>query len=107
MTITFSFGEEPPVDMLAQVEQLYQHTAEELIRAVNAIKTGQFEKATVAAQSVRDLKAAYYWVMEERGKVDKLRKQAAGVLGTGELDLHAARDEIGRRLARLRDVAGS
>ena len=56
--------------------------------------------------SVRDLKAAFFLVMDERAKLDKLRKQVAGTVGTGQLDLHAARDEIGRRLARLRDANG-
>ena len=106
MTIQFSQGEEPPADLLAEVEKLYRTTAQELITAVNAIKAGQFDQAGVAAQSVRDLRTAFGWVMDEREKVEKLRKQIAGAVGTGALDLDAARDEIGRRLARLRDAAG-
>lgn len=106
MTINFSAGEAPSVDMLTEVEHLYRATAEELIVAVNAIKAGRFEDGKAAAQSVRDLKAAYFLVMDERGKVEKLRKQIAGAAGSGTLDLHDARDEIGRRLARLRDANG-
>lgn len=105
MTIQFSPDETPSVDMLTEVENLYRTTAEELIVAVNAIKQGQFQEVKTTSQSVRDLKAAYFLVMEERGKVEKLRKTFAGSVGTGSLDLHAARDEIGRRLARLRDAA--
>lgn len=107
MTIKFSVGDEPPVDLLAATEQLYQSTAEDLVRALNAIKAGQIDEAKAAAQAVRDLKAAFQMVMDERGRVDKLRKQVAGTVGTGELNLHAARDEIGRRLACLRHAAGS
>lgn len=107
MTIKFSVGDEPPVDLLAATEQLYQSTAEDLVRALNAIKAGQIDEAKAAAQAVRDLRAAFQMVMDERGRVDKLRKQVAGAVGTGELNLHAARDEIGRRLACLRHAAGS
>lgn len=104
MTINFSVGDEPPVDLLAEVENLYRTTAEDLVRSVNAIKRGEFEEAKAATQSVRDLKTALAMVMDERGRVEKLRKQFTGAVGTGELDLHAARDEIGRRLACLRDA---
>jgi hypothetical protein len=104
MSINFVAGEQPEVDMLAEVETLYRQTAEELIIAVNAIKDGKLDEAKVASSAVRDLRAAYFLVMDERGKVEKLRKQIAGSVGTGSLDLSAARDEIGRRLARLRDA---
>jgi hypothetical protein len=105
MSINFSLNDETEVDMLAEVEKLFRRTANELVTAVNAIKTGQLEESKAAATAVRDLKAAYFLVMEERGKVEKLRKQVAGDVGTGSLDLSAARDEIGRRLARLRDAS--
>lgn len=106
MTIHFSVGNEPPVDLLAEVENLYRTTAEDLVRSVNAIKRGEFEEAKAATQAVRDLKTALAMVMDERARVEKLSKQIAGAVGTGSLDLHAARDEIGRRLARLRDANG-
>jgi hypothetical protein len=43
-------------------------------------------------------------VFEERAKVAKLDKLEAGIAYDYALDLDAARDEIGRRLARLRDA---
>ncbi|MGV8953700.1 MAG: hypothetical protein ACOH2M_21560 [Cypionkella sp.] len=104
MSIHFSQGDEPAVDMLDEVLKLYRFTAEELVTAVNAIKAGKLDEAKAAAGAVRDLRAAYFLVMDERGKVEKLRKQVAGAVGTGSLDLSAARDEIGRRLALLRDA---
>jgi len=104
MTIKFCAGEEPPVDLLAATQDLYQSTAEDLIRAIRAVKSGRHDEAKAAAQAVRDLKTAFQLVMEERTRVEKLRKQVAGTVGTGTLDLRAARDEIGRRLACLRDA---
>lgn len=59
-----------------------------------------------ALKEATDLAAAVRGATErlaaERGKVDKLRKDIAGAVGGGALDLDAARDEIGRRLACLR-----
>ena len=107
MTINFSLGEQPPGDLLAGAEQLYQSTISDLLRAVNALKAGEFEASKATPQTVRDLKLALDLVHTERGRVEKLRKQVAGAVGTGTLDLHAARDEIGGRLACLRDAAGS
>ncbi|MDO5630452.1 MAG: permease [Paracoccus sp. (in: a-proteobacteria)] len=59
-----------------------------------------------AVAAVRDVREASQLVMQERGKVDKLRKDIAGAVGGGALDLDAARDEIGRRLACLRRAGG-
>jgi hypothetical protein len=104
MTITFSAGDDPPVDLLAETEGLFRETAEELIRAVRKVKAGAFGDAKIATQTVKDLKAAFEMVMEERTRVEKLRRQVTGAVGAQALDFGAARDEIGRRLARLRDA---
>lgn len=55
-----------------------------------------------ALKSARDVREACGHLKQERDKVDKLRKDIAGGVGGGCLDLDAARDEIGRRLACLR-----
>ena len=106
MTIHFSTGEAPPVDLLAATEQLYHETAQELARALMAIRDGRLDEIKATVQVVRDLKAAFQMVMDERGRFDKVSKQVAGSIGSGTLDLDAARDEVGRRLARLRDAGG-
>jgi hypothetical protein len=96
--------DQPPVDLMAAAEGLYRDSAEELIRAVNRIKTGDYDKVKDAAQSIRDLKTAFFLAIDERNRVEKLRKQIVGAVGAGELDLDAARGEIGRRLALLRSA---
>lgn len=106
MTIKFSAGEETPVDLLAITETWLKEAAEGLASTVQAIKDGHYDRAREASAAVKDLKAAFQLVMDERSRVEKLRKQVAGAVGANELDFHAARDEIGRRLARLRDVGG-
>lgn len=59
-----------------------------------------------AVKSARDVREALADLKQERDKVDKLRKDIAGGVGGGSLDLDAARDEIGRRLACLRRADG-
>ncbi|MCQ0971892.1 hypothetical protein MLD63_15830 [Paracoccus sp. TK19116] len=68
------------------------------------IDADALKKAVKSAREVRD---ALTDLRRERDKVDKLRKDIAGSIGGGSLDLDAARDEVGRRLACLRRAAGS
>ncbi|RJE81237.1 permease [Paracoccus sp. JM45] len=63
----------------------------------------KLKKAMETAKTVRE---AVQLLMAERNKVEKLRKDIAGGVAEGGLDLDAARDEIGRRLACLRNAAG-
>ncbi|MFD1808690.1 hypothetical protein ACFSHQ_12995 [Gemmobacter lanyuensis] len=91
--------------MLKASEDLYREVALELAEASRRVRDGEFGEVKAAMQAARDLRAAFQLVMDERTRVDKLRKQVAGVAGgAGELDFAAARSEIGRRLARLRDA---
>ena len=106
MTINFTTGDQTPTDLLATTEEWLKEAAHDLASAVQAIKAGRFEQIKDATTSIRDLKAAVSLANDERNRVEKLRKQVAGELGPGQLDLDAARVEVGRRLARLRD-AGS
>lgn len=68
-----------------------------------AVRAG---KVRTVVETVRELKAAFQLVQEERGRVGKLVKHSTGVVPDHVLDLHAARDEIGRRLACLRGAGG-
>jgi hypothetical protein len=104
MTINFSLGEEPPVDLLEVVERHCQDAAEGLVRTVEAIRTGQQKDATAAVAAIRELRAALQTVMLERNNLEKLRRQGAGAVGARSIDFDAARDEIGRRLACLRNA---
>lgn len=85
---------------------MYRDAGIELARAVEAAKSGVPSDAKAALQAVRDLRAAFQLAMEEGTKIEKLRKETSDAIGEGTLDLDAARDEIGRRLARLRRVGG-
>ncbi|MBL9046510.1 MAG: hypothetical protein JNK34_04255 [Tabrizicola sp.] len=108
MTVRFT-GEAPtPEDLLGATESFYSLAVMELYRTINALRAGEFTEVRSAQTAIRDLRATALQVLEERGKVDKLRKQIAGHVGAGgALDLEGARAEIGRRLACLRNAGGS
>lgn len=87
---------------------MLMETADDLIAIRRRLReeedAGSLDKAVKLA---RDLRAGAQLMIEERNRLDKLRKDAAGgVAGAGSLDLAAARDEIGRRLACLRRAGG-
>ncbi|WP_237763523.1 hypothetical protein [Falsirhodobacter sp. alg1] len=104
MKMELSFKEAAQVDLLAETERLYREVAEELALATRRVSAGDLADVTGAVRAVKDLRAAFQMVMDERTRVEKLRKQVAGVVNDYAVDLELARDEIGRRLARLRDA---
>jgi len=107
MTVRFT-GEVPAQgDVLGATEDLYELAVLELNRTIKALRAGEFTEVKAAQTAIRDLRATALQVLQERGKVDQLRKQIAGHVGAGgALDLVGARAEIGRRLACLRDAGG-
>lgn len=92
--------------LLRQAEEQFSQVALELGEAARRAVEGEPGAAKTAAQAARELRDAFRIMLSERERVDKLRTQIAGVAGGRDLDFDAARDEISRRLARLRD-AGS
>ncbi|HEY0274544.1 MAG TPA: hypothetical protein VGC31_00525 [Paenirhodobacter sp.] len=100
----FSGGENLPVDLLEETEALYREMAEELARALKGARRGEVKDAKAAVQAVKDMRSAFQLLMEERTRVEKLRKQVIGAVRGRALDFDTARVEIGRRLARLRDA---
>ena len=108
MTTRMGSGGTVPEDVLIVAEGLYRDAAVELHRVIEALRSGEFGEVKAAQAAIRDLRATALHVLDERGKVDKLRKQIAGQVGAGgALDFDGARAEIGRRLACLRDAGGS
>ena len=120
MTDRTTDGGTTGVDVLDVADGLYREAAVELYRAISAVRAGEFSEVRAAHLVIRELRATALQALEERSKVDKLRKQIAGLAGAslgagsgsgagsgGGLDFDAARAEIGRRLACLRDAGGS
>jgi hypothetical protein len=108
MTVRFTGDVPIQTDVLGATEELYELAVMELRRTIGAIQAGELTEVKAAQTAIRDLRATALAVLQERGKVDQLRKQIAGHVGAGgALDLDEARAEIGRRLACLRGAGGS
>ena len=86
------------------VKDLKRHEAALEARQSGTVDPAELKEAMQTAKVVRE---AVGLLMAERNRVDKLRKDIAGGVGGGSLDLDTARDEIGRRLACLRRAGGS
>ena len=104
MSINFSAGDEAPVNVLSTTEGTLKWAAEQLSRLIDSISAGNLDEARVVPKAVRDVNQALQAVVIGANNAEKLCKQAGGAVGTAAIDFHAARDEIGRRLARLRDA---
>ena len=108
MTIKFTATEadkaEAPEDLLGVAERQLERAVLRLAEAVDEIDAGRTDTLTDVKKSADTMVSFIRLFMEERNKVDKLRKSVAGAVGAGALDFAAARDEIGRRLACLRDA---
>ena len=100
-----------PSEAIAVAEGLFWSYVKDLKRheaALEARQSGAVDPAELkdAMQTAKVVREAVGRLMVERNRVDKLRKDIAGGVGGGSLDLDAARDEIGRRLACLRRAGG-
>lgn len=88
-------------------QSLFHQCASDLTRLGDRLSRGETDELKEAMVQARALRAAAQTMMDERNRVDKLRKEVGGGCGgAGSLDLDAARDEVGRRLACLRRAGG-
>ena len=111
MTIRSTEGDDIPTDVVAFTEELFLLAIADVRAAMAAITADQTadQKGSVpkSRDAIRDLAKVGLMLIEERAKFEKLSKQIAGSVGAGcDLDLGAARDEIGRRMACLRAARG-
>lgn len=104
MTINFSAGDDPPKSFVAEMEELFQDTADELWTVLKDIKDGKTEEVKAVNQIIKELRTAFRQAAEERNRIEELRRKGAGIVHDYALDFDAARAEIGRRLACLRDA---
>lgn len=93
-----------PVDLLAETSDMLRESAELVVLTMRDVRAGKFGEVKTVNAAMKELRQTYLAMMDERTRVDKLRKEVAGVADGHTLDFDAARDEIGRRLACLRDA---
>jgi multidrug efflux pump subunit AcrA (membrane-fusion protein) len=105
MDMDISDKETPTADdLLASTEAMLARAAVQFERAVGRLERAELPAPKTVTASMDGYMMAFFKAMSERDKVGKLRNQIAGTVGCGVLDLDAARVEIGRRLACLRDA---
>ena len=110
MTLNTPTGKEmAPEEILELIERHFLRALAALDEALLRLKDGEKDGAQNVAKTTKEARMAMQSVIEERKRVDQVRKHATGTCAEGELDLDAARDEIGRRLAVLQaqERAGS
>lgn len=113
--VNFENGEQKPGGMsqfrsalkdIEIAEQLFRGCAEDLTRLQDSLRKGEVSEVKNAVRAARELRSATQLMLEERNRVERLRKKIAGDAGSCGFDLEAARNEIGRRLACLRRARG-
>ena len=105
MAIEFGKDEGPSAEQLmAFSEDLFARAAVAFAQTVKRLETADVPEPKAAVKVADEFAAAFERVMKERDKVGKLRNQIAGTVGGRALDMDAARVEIGRRLACLRNA---
>ncbi|PPB81293.1 hypothetical protein LV82_01339 [Albidovulum inexpectatum] len=89
---------------VVEVQKLFDETVGALRLSLERLRSGELGDVREIGRQVGDLRTAYKLILEERVRVAKLRKDEEGIVYDYALDLEAARDEVCRRLACLRDA---
>ncbi|MFC7705007.1 hypothetical protein ACFQXB_12445 [Plastorhodobacter daqingensis] len=92
--------------MLSEALLLYRTAAEVFALVIEEARDGDARTARDAQLYAKEFQKALQTAMQERQKVEQLRRQDAGIAYDYALDFQSARDEIGRRMARLRSAGG-
>lgn len=91
----------------AEALELFDLASTILRRILEEAREGALEvPVKELASYTKDVSSALKTLVTERQHVEKLRRDAGELVSGGVFDLGKARDEIGRRLARLRDAGG-
>ena len=92
---------------LSTTQQSYRHAADALLELIKQVKAGELPAATDAQRVLRDANTLLILALKERERLEERRRKEAGVVRDYALDFGAARDEIGRRMARIRAARSS
>lgn len=98
-----SKDEKPAADLAAEAEAFVLRAGQRLGALIERLEAGDLTAAGEVPAALATLEKALGAVFSERAR----RERSGGAAAEGHLDLGAARDEIGRRLARLRAVSGA
>lgn len=91
-------------DILEIVETHFDRVLENLEQVQDRLQEENEKGAAGAKAAMNEVRRATGLVLEERTRLEQYRKKASGVAYDYAINLDAARDEIGRRLACLRNI---
>lgn len=95
--------DDDPKVMLDLAESQVRRVMRELDEVIKEIEAGRHPAGDKAKATAVDLRKAIQTLFEERNRLGKLDDTGADAARDTEIDLEAARAEIGRRLSRLRE----
>jgi len=105
MTLIKPFGDDGAGDeSLLVAEKLLDEAGIVLGRLLSKARQDDPGTAGKVKTAVAELSAGWKMAVLERNRVADERRKTAGVVGSYAVDFDAARAEIGRRLACLRDA---
>ena len=105
--ITPEEGNGSSEEILLIAEKQFDRMLRRVEEIISTLDEENTEASKAAAGCVRDLSKAMHTAFGERANLEKLRKHNAGIVHDYALDFDSARNEIGRRMARLRDAGDS
>ncbi len=104
MALITPFEDDPKDECLVVAEELFKEAGLALADLTKKIRRHELDAGRAAKAALTEVLAAYQLAMKERNRVAEDRRKGSGIAGDYAIDFDAARDEIGRRLACLRDA---
>ncbi len=90
-----------------QAVEIYRSSSRELTDIIREIGAGKSDRAKRLSPVLSEIRKASMAMMEEARNVEDLRRRLVGNVHEQAFDLAKARDEIGRRIARIRAAGGA
>ena len=95
-------GEQEAAEGLAEAQAMFNSARRQLFGIIQDVEEGNGSQVKRLQPLLAELRRATWTIHEERKKADEERKRELGIVHGYALDFDAARDEIKRRMARLR-----
>ncbi len=89
---------------LAVAEDLFKEAGVILGNMLSKLRQDEDMALPAVRTAINELSTGWKTVVQERNRVADERKKEAGVVGSYAIDFDAARAEVGRRLACLREA---
>ena len=92
-------------DILLGIEQHLDDAIGVFRKAINDMRSGADTGSPEFKKDIREMRSAYFLLLQEKSKIDAEIRNQKGIVYDFAVDFKAARAEVRRRMARLRDTA--